>query len=372
MLYELGFIGIPQASGDADTVCMRFYNEQLQRFAVGAYDGGIKQYGKALVKHMRQYYFPESPKGVKPQVDFVICSHPDMDHVSGLCELFDHFQVKALYANRPWLYIDEIFDNVADNRYKKKNLEDHLREKNSFLDDLEKCALKVGTKIYNCFKGVKICDHLEILSPDKDFYLELLIEYDKAPALADNVLRQDVFPVAKNMLHRTTETWTEELLWENVTTSTENESSIIILGNMEEERFLLTGDAGIYALQHAFNAMKSRGLNPTSINVYQIPHYGGCRNVSPSILNEFVGSIQYENCPPIPNKQTIGSVGGDSGLPHGMVTDDFIRRGIATFKTDGLPIQHLNAYTPICPHEGWCHSPQVTLTTLVDLWEDDV
>lgn len=47
------------------------------------------------------------------------------------------------------------------------------------------------------------------------------------------------------------ETWKKEELKVEVTTSAENEMSVILLGEMAEENFLLTGDGGLRALDTA-------------------------------------------------------------------------------------------------------------------------
>lgn len=41
------------------------------------------------------------------------------------------------------------------------------------------------------------------------------------------------------------ESWQDEKLREDVETTSENEMSVVVLGKMDEENFLLTGDAGI-------------------------------------------------------------------------------------------------------------------------------
>ena len=41
------------------------------------YDGGTKDYGEAIVNHVRKYYGVDF-------IDYVVNSHPDNDHAGGL------------------------------------------------------------------------------------------------------------------------------------------------------------------------------------------------------------------------------------------------------------------------------------------------
>lgn len=83
--------------------------------------------------------------------------------------------------NRPWLYIDEIWDKVNDGRITKDSLVRRLKEQYKYICDLENVAVEKGIEIIEAFQGTTIEDKLEILSPSKDFYLHLLVESNKTP-----------------------------------------------------------------------------------------------------------------------------------------------------------------------------------------------
>ena len=72
-----------------------------------------------MVEHLNEYYFSDSTDKV---IDCVICSHSDLDHASGLKRILEEFEVKKLYMNRPWLYIDDVWDSVSDGRITRKSL----------------------------------------------------------------------------------------------------------------------------------------------------------------------------------------------------------------------------------------------------------
>lgn len=149
---------------------------------MGVYDGGLTEYGVALKEHLRKYYFNNDPN---PKIDYVICSHPDQDHAVGLTEILENFEVGMLVMNRPWLYVDELFPKVYDGGVTKASLEKRLRESYPYADALETLAKDKGIPIQEGFQGTDIDGHLTILSPSRDFYLQLLVESSKTPLHED-------------------------------------------------------------------------------------------------------------------------------------------------------------------------------------------
>lgn len=55
-------------------------------------DAGNKGQGKTMINYLEQH-------GVK-ELDAVVSTHPDADHVGGLADVINHFPVKAVYAPR--------------------------------------------------------------------------------------------------------------------------------------------------------------------------------------------------------------------------------------------------------------------------------
>ena len=110
MDYELDFIGINEASSkSADAIGIRWKNED-GTYTIGIYDGGFEAYGEELKNHIIKYYSEDGE--TKPVIDFVICSHSDQDHATGIRILLEEFKVKRLYMNRPWLYVSSLIDNA--------------------------------------------------------------------------------------------------------------------------------------------------------------------------------------------------------------------------------------------------------------------
>ena len=361
MIYELEFLGLPQATQDSDAICFRYYHPYIKRFVVGVYDGGLKDYGEALKNHLNTYYFNGV---VNPVIDYVICSHPDQDHASGLIEILSNFRVNTLVMNRPWLYIDELFPKICDGRITKHSLEQRLRENFPYVNELEAIALKNGIHIQEGFQGYKIDENLTILSPSREFYLKLLAESPKTPLQEKE---NNPFSLTRRILKDAFESWTDELIREDVETSAENESSIILLGDMGEEKFLLTGDGGIRALTAAADYAERQNIcNLTEINVHQIPHHGGRHNVSPSILNRILGNIVPEG--KYTNKIAIVSVAVDSDHPKKMVTNAYIRRGLKVYEARSKILRHHHGALP--ERKGWNSATPLKFNKQVEDWDN--
>lgn len=366
MAYEIDFIGIDEDSKDSDAIAFRWKDEN-GNYKIGVYDGGIQAYGEKLQEHLNQYYFDKNE--TNKVIDFVICSHSDLDHASGLKTILNNFSVNALYMNRPWLYIDDVFDKVSDGRITKDSLERRLKEKYKYVSELEDIANEKGIEIIETFQGKIIENKLVVMSPTKELYLDLLVESDKTPLVAveNSSLVKGVFKKIYNYVKSLLESWNDEKLREDVETSSENEMSIVLLGNMEEESFLLTGDAGIRGLDLAITYSEEI-VNPIIDNVMflQIPHHGGRHNVSPSILNRMVGEIVKEET--TTGKTAFVSVGRNSDHPLQMVVNAFVRRGVKVYKTNGSIIHH---HRNMPDREGWTSISNLGFDSYVEDWENN-
>lgn len=364
MNYEIDFIGIMEHTKDASAVCLRWYSEELSRYIVAVYDGGFKIHGEALVDILNKYYFTGESN---PTIDIVICSHSDDDHAEGLAVLFDHFKVAHLIMNRPWLFSDELFPYVDDGRKTKSSVEKKLKEKYSSIVTLEEKAISAGTQIHHGFTTLDFngaFSPLKILSPTKELYLQLIVESTKTPYVAKSVSELAVKKVIV-AVRKIVEKWTSDTLRDDISTTAENETSIVLMGDMVSEKFLLTGDAGVRALGAAADYADSIGFELKIVTVHQIPHHGGRHNVSSKILNRIVGSIVTKDSEPI--KTAFVSVGKDSDHPKAMVTNAYIRRGVKVFEARTSTIHHHKGDMP--EREGWAGATSNNFSFEVDDWD---
>ena len=173
---------------------------------------------------------------------------------------------------------------------------------------------------------------------------------------------------AKNILSKFTnwikELWGKDSLKEDVETSEENEMSIVLLGDMEENKFLLTGDVGLKGLEKAIEKGNKIGIPLTEVNFYQIPHHGSRHNLSPSIMNKMVGNIVSEGIKL--KKVAYASVAYESDYPRKAVVNAFIRRGVQVYKTDGYTITYSHLTSE---RAGWSSISELSFNEKVEDWD---
>lgn len=132
-------------------------------------------------------------------------------------------------------------------------------------------------------------------------------------------------------------------------TSAENNSSIILLLQVDGEKFLFTSDAGIEALNNAINKAENLGIDLREVGFLQIPHHGSKHNVGPTILNRIIGEKLREQkylktaCISAPKN-------GDPKHPSGKVVNAFKRRGAEVYATKGISVCKSSSDAP---DRGW-------------------
>lgn len=366
MSYEIDFIGVKndKAKQDADAIAFRWLENYIYKIVV--YDGGLQAHGEELEKILKKYYLSNGDN----TIDAVIVSHSDQDHTSGLATILENFDVKALYMNRPWIYAEELFNKyeVDDGRMTANSLAEKLKNDYKYIKNLEDIANDKGIPIYEVFQGKIIENRLTVLSPSKEFYLTLIAESEKTPITENRTsnlfetFAQKVFNYVKKALEK----WNIETLKEDVSTSAENEMSTILLGKMENQSFLLVGDAGIRALNEAMDYADSICYPLIdNVSILQIPHHGGRHNVSPSVLNRLIGNILQED--EFIDKTAFVSAAENSDHPLQMVVNAYIRRGVKVYKTKGNTVCHHNGEVP---SRGWCSCVKEEFSTMVEEWEE--
>lgn len=362
MAYEIEFIGVKEETKDATAICMRWLNAD-GTYTIGVFDGGTSEYGEVLKRHLQKYYFDGAESG---RINFVVCSHPHLDHASGLSVILENFDVDELYMNRPWVHVDSLFDKTNNGHITKESLKRRLKEKYKYISALEEIAEERGIPIYDAFEGGEIAGKLTVLSPSEEFYLDLLVESDKTPLEESDSssLIQAAQRFVKKVVAMIWESWDQDSLREDVSTEPDNETSTILLGEMDEEAFLLTGDVGIRGLRKALDYADGIGKNiRETVTIYEIPHHGGRHNVSPSILNEMLGEIVDEGTET--DKRAFVCTGKGTDHPKQMVVNAFRRRGARVYNASGSSVQH---HVDLPLHPGWGTADPVEFDHNVEEW----
>lgn len=337
MNFEIEFLPVGNGDSSGDAIVIRYGEDN--NYKVMVVDGGTKESGEALVTHIKTHYNTNF-------VDFIVNTHPDQDHASGLSVVMESLEVGELWIHRPWNYTSVIIDYFKDQRMTEESLAKRLKEKFSASYSLEEIALKRRIPIKEPFQGQWI-GHFHVMSPNINWYLhELIPDFNKTPikkGLAESSFRDFIMEGIKSVF----ESMSFETLKEDGETSADNESSVILYAHFNEKGYMLTGDAGIKALSHANEYAKSKSLDLAStLRFIQIPHHGSRRNVSPSILNEILGSKGQEE-----NKTAFVSAGEYAKKhPRQVVVNAFIRRGCKVISTEGNTIKH---HHNMPKRDGW-------------------
>lgn len=357
MKYEIDFLSNSSVNQDSDSILFRYMPEGAQEFVHVLYDGGVKAFGETIDKHLRDYYNTE-------KLDYVIISHPDNDHTSGIIELFGKIKIEKIYMNCPWNYIEDLWTYVDDGRKTKESLKQELYSSYPNVKEIEDLANEYSIPVLPVFQGSYITDEIKVLSPSKTFYIEQIVDSSKN-SLAEKNSGIKFIEVVNSIKSFIFESFTgEDTLRENVSTSAENETSVILHLGLSTYNVLLTGDAGIKALDAAYNHGISNNIQFENYNLIQIPHHGSRHNISSSILDKITG-FECLNC--VENRIACASVARDSDHPRKSVVNAFIKRRFEVNATYGNIICYRSDNMPA--REGWGPVSGLTFSSSVESWD---
>lgn len=337
-----------------------------RRIKVLVYDGGTKSSGQALVNHIRTHYKTN-------RVDYVVNSHPDNDHASGLPLILEQMEIGELWMHRPWMYSNDILDYFQDGRITNNSLAERLKNKMTAAYKLEEIATNKDISIFEPFQGEKIGD-FEVLSPEKNWYIhELISEFEKSPEQKklEYPNLEEAYDSIKNeassVIEWIAEYWNQENLGEDVTTSAENESSVVIFGKFDGRGILLTGDAGISALTktHEYAVSKKLFL-PDVLRFIQVPHHGSRNNVSTNVLDKIIGSRKRSNDGNSTKTAFVSASKDSTKHPHRVVINAFIRRGVKVIATQGRSKRH---YYNMPRRAGWSSATPLKYSDKIEKWD---
>ena len=333
--YEIDFIPVGEGEKNGDAIAMRITEKGETEIYV--IDGGTKASGKALVQHVRHYYGTD-------RVDYLISTHPDMDHISGLKVVLEELEVGELWMHKPWEHAPRIIKDILDGRVTQRSLGERIKKSVRLAQEVEKIAKDKNIQIYEPFQGAQIGSYFYVLSPSEKWYIELLKNFDNMPpSKATPVLENQTFASSTDTAY---EDWNTETLKEDGETSARNESSVVLLGILPDDfGVLLTGDAGRQALTKAYKYAWDCDYDLQQCRFVQMPHHGSRRNVSPEVLDMLLGPI-LPVCSTATKTSFVNTSKGAPDHPKKSVVNAFIRRGVEVITTKGDIICHRSGYPP--------------------------
>ncbi|SRR5258708_1718198 len=327
MGYEIDYIAVGDGERSGDAIAFRYgdllgENGPVSQTVV-VIDGGTIESAEKLVERIKNEYG-------KGTVDYVICTHPDMDHLSGVKIILEKLQVKNLYIHIPWNHVEEIQDNFKED-FSIEELNKKLQKEFELVNDVVALAIEKGVAIEEPFAGTPINDNIVILGPTKQYYEELLCQSDKTPEVKSAL--QQALEAYKKFQEKAVE-WVEdslgiEILDDNAETSPENNSSVILLAILYEKKILFTGDAGIQALTNAVGLADAAGIVLTDLTFFHIPHHGSKHNLGNKILEKIKAEIAY-----------VSASKDSPKHPSKRITNALIKNGARVYVTRGSHLYH--------------------------------
>lgn len=352
MEYEIDFLPVGDGEKSGDAICLRYSYDGGESWHVGVIDGGTQTSGENLCNHIREHYKTNN-------VDFLICTHPDKDHASGLSVVLDTMTVKKVLIHCPWDYVDHIFDAVNDGRITKQSLRQRLIDGHPYAYSVYEKALAKGIPIYHPFSDNN--DHeipaLSIVGPSGSYYLSQLVNFRSITDITEDKehefgLLKALLEASKKALNWISESWDDEKLVDPAddATSSENSSSVIAFFDFEGRRVIFTADAGVQALDEAATNIERLGHPLQSFSFVQVPHHGSKRNIGPTVLNRLVGTPKLFGSDMHFSAFVSAAKEGAPKHPNKRVTNAFRRRGGKVIATQGSTKYHFTSGTP---DRGW-------------------
>ncbi|MBE7639881.1 MBL fold metallo-hydrolase [Salegentibacter sp. BLCTC] len=342
---QVDFLPVESGEKSGDAIALRYGNfSDRSLFKVVVIDGGTMDSGSRLVEHIKEYYKTE-------HVDLVICTHPDADHASGLREVMNNCTVGELWIHKPWEHSEAIRELFHDGRITTNSLSDRLKEAYNYAHQLVEIAEEKGIDIREPFAERESEDGvLTVLGPSTDYYRELLPEFARSPQ-AKTIQERLYSNRIEKAINWIDENLQIETLSEDGVTSAENRSSAVVLFEFGGKKILFTGDAGIDSMKNVLDFSKENFIDISRVDVFQIPHHGSKRNISPSVLDAIKCEYAYASASKEARKH-----------PAKKVTNALKRRDAKVYTTEGVCLgYHNNA-----PRDGWFPAAEVPFYNQVE------
>ncbi len=346
MAYQIDFLPVGDGQKSGDAIALRFGNLTSEQFVM-VIDGGTKDAGERLCEHIRTHYGTG-------YVDLVVSTHPDADHAGGLTVVLEQMEVGRLWMHRPWLHAADIKELFRSGRLSTSGLRESLQRALQNAHDLEQLAQVKRIPIDEPFAGAALPFGnlgVRVLSPTEARYQSLLPHFRETPVPrhAPGAFQRMVGAATEAVRWLAESMNIETLVDAEVgDTSAENETSVVLVLQIDGHQMLFTGDAGVLALSDALQRAGALGVNLSASQLIQVPHHGSKRNVGPTVLDQLVGR---KNGGVVTKSAYVSAAkeGTEVNHPSRKVVNAFKRRGAEVYATQGKTILHSHN----SPRQGW-------------------
>src|SRR5579883_367361 len=252
---EIEFLPVGEASKAGDAIVVRYGTEST--YEIMTIDGGNLDSGEQTVKHIHNQY------GKNAIISHAVLTHADADHASGLRAILEQADVRNLWLHVPWQNASHALPYFANKQWTVAGLETAIRSEYDIIAGILELAEEKGINVQEPFAGIEIGPFV-VLTPSVDEYALLLPQFDRTPDPDQEAIEaaglwigkaakpgtltalfQKAVATVKNWVF---ETWATEQLRDGGITTASNESSLVLYGFANDKPVLLTGDAGVRAL----------------------------------------------------------------------------------------------------------------------------
>lgn len=368
MKCEIEFMAVGDASRAGDAIVIRY--GEPDNYKLMLVDGGTTEAGQKVVEHLRQHF------GADVRLEHIVLTHADGDHASGLREVLKEIPTINLWMFIPWWHAGEALQLFAKTDWTAETLAKAIQKEYDILNEIITLARQNNVSINCPEQGVQI-GPFRVLSPRKINYVHLIPQFEKTPDpnqekleglgiwIGKTTILSRLLEAARAKVEKwTTESWSREKLRDGGITGASNESSVVLYANLEHERILLTGDAGIHALSWAAAHAIEQGYPLQNFTFVQVPHHGSRRNVGPSILDRMLGPIQPEGT--VKGTAFLSAPKDDERHPRLIVLNAFERRGYPVHGTQGQNKIHYGGFPT---RAGYISSKKMPFSTTVEEYD---
>lgn len=341
--YEVEFLAVGEGSRSGDAIVASWIETCGARRIV-IIDGGYQTTGEKIVQLVHDRFGGS-------YIDLVISTHPDDDHSNGLVVVLEECTVGELLMHQPWNH-GIVGAGLYHGRFADRRLRLEAMKSLDAVRITAEQALEAGVLVNEPFTGETRFDGiLEILGPTPEFYESLLPEFRAAGNSASAL--SAILAKAGGLATKVRESLDIETLTDSGETSAENNSSAIVQLNLNGQRIMLTGDAGIPALENAADYLGDTARSLDSLLFVQVPHHGSKRNVGPTVLDRLLGrKLGYDAL--LRPAVVSAASDGEPKHPARQVTNAFRRRGTPVYATQGKNLRYdynapLAGYTAATP-----------------------
>lgn len=283
MSFQVDYFPVGEGSccGDAISICYWDPANPTEK-KVAVIDGGNLESGETMVEHIINFY------GTK-KVDHVFSTHLDADHIKGLKVILEKLEVETLFMHQPWEHASET-SALYKQPYTQTQLESKLQKSLDQVAAVEKIAIEKGVPIEEVFAGDVISGNIFVLGPSKGYYEELTAQFRDTP-VAKSALAQAMESIVKmgekieeKIPGKVFDFFHIDILGNDGETTAENNSSLILLFLIDNQKLLFSGDAGIPALTFATDNAEAAGTPLNDLRFFHVPHHGSKHNLGSDLL----------------------------------------------------------------------------------------